>query len=1020
MGSTAQQQMVKMPSLKTAAASAARFTALAVMVSWVILIPSDLLKFHVPPMFNSSAILSLVWGKMATNAFLTAVREQVVTNFPFSLAQLTGSGLFRMIWPILPAMVNLAIFWLASCVLAYLRLALFPRAPSNPPATIRAALHDSFTPTILIFLGMFILDYLLDYVFSPTWLYNLGYPFPLLCKPISHITAAFNGNLDPQYFHSKERWPLLWVVLHIVIVWAYIPFGIYVWRRWSILANRIAARLPIPWRRKQAGAGVDGGTLEVPGSILALSGATALKEVPPLAHADRVVGQDEVIKRIDRRLRASTMGIDHRPNRPRAVFLLLGPTGVGKTETAKWIAQSMFGSTKSMVRVNMQEHESATSASSLLGAPRGYVDSWQGGQVTQDLKRNPRSVLLLDEIEKGHPKLLELFMTAFDEGSLGDRSFGESISLTETVVVMTSNLLADRWQELLAMGDEELRNHLVVHGGLKSEILGRVDEVLVFSALDQKALAEIVKRRLDGLKASLYGRGLDLDYDQLLLTRILELTGKGGYGVRQVDQVISGKVAGPIMDALQGPNGGKSTPASQQSRRRAYIYPAADGSIAVTLNQEVWDKAPRWQTVTDAQAMASRRNLLRERVVGQDQALDLIEKHVLAAAKGLRVRLNRPIFSVLLMGPTGVGKTQTAKAMAEMIYGSLDAMVRLDMAEFNGPMAANRLYGSPTGMAGGGAGGELTQPVRSNGRRLVLMDEVEKADPAIWDPMMTVFDEGFLAEAGTGRAVSFRDTVIVMTSNLLAAQAEQLANLGSEDLRDVLVSTGQFRKEFLGRLDRIVVFKRLDLKALETISSRRLEAMMANTRHELGLEVHWTPGVVSLLALQAGQARYGVRRIDEVIGDSVILPLSAFVDGLGGEDRARGADAFLRLDREGSIIVDNHEAPDESEPVAGTAADDWSGSEAPGIISPFGRNRPFGRAGAGSFAADFDVAPAPPAQGDPGFTNLGESLGFESDKTGGPVAVDGKTWKRAKDQVASGGSYGEQEREKLRPKQPRG
>jgi ATP-dependent Clp protease ATP-binding subunit ClpA len=609
-------------------------------------------------------------------------------------------------------------------------------------------------------------------------------------------------------------------------------------------------------------------------------------------------------------------------------------------------------------------------------------------------------------------------MTAFDEGSLGDRSFGESVSLTETVVVMTSNLLADRWQELRAMGDEELRNHLVVHGGLKSELLGRVDEVLVFSALDQKALAEIVKRRLDGLKASLYSRGLDLEYDQLLPNRILELTGKGGYGVRQVDQVISAKVAGPIMDALQGPNGGKSIPASQKSRRKAYVYPATNGSIAVTLNREVWTQAPRWKTISEAQAMASRGNLLRERVVGQDQALELIEKHVLAAAKGLRVRPNRPLFSVLLLGPTGVGKTETAKAMAEMIFGSPDAMVRLDMAEFNGPMAANRLYGSPQGMAGGGAGGELTRPVRSNGRRLVLMDEVEKADPFIWDPMMTVFDEGFLTEAGTGRAVSFRDTVLVMTSNLLADQADQLATLGSEDLRDVLVRTGQFRKEFLGRLDRIVVFKRLDLKALETIASRRLEAMMANTRHQLGLEVHWTPGVVSLLALQAGQARYGVRRIDEVIGDSVILPLSAYVDGLGGEERAKGADAFLRLDRDGCIIVENHAAPDDSKPVADIAPDDLGMSETLVIVDPSGRKRPFGPTPVFGFAPDIDVAPTSSDQGDLGFSHLDGSMGFESDKHGGPVEIDETTWKRAKDRVSSGGRYGDEDREKLRPKKP--
>ena len=907
MATTGQPQASIWPPVRWAAKTGLTFTGLATAFSALVLYPLLTHRATLPPGFKPDYLISLIWGP-AGFKFIASLNKDVLVSFPWSLLLPNTGGVGEAFTYFLQAVLHLSYFCLGSIAFAWTgtlfrnwlnrRLKVKPR---EPRPNLLSCFRDSLNPT-LIFLGLLTTDHL------------IGLPFLAL-----GVNFAIPTNLSWMMsdLFAKMIGPTAVFLIALFITWLYIPTSLYVWRRWKQLLSFLAEH----HRQKR----LTKANMRLSATEASMSGGL-LNEKKKDA-VIRVIGQDQAIKKVDSRLKGAALGLNLRPGRPKSVFLFLGPTGVGKTETAKWIAQCVFGSEENMVRVNMEEHQNEASAWSLTGSPRGYIGSEEGGQLTQALKKASRGVLLLDEIEKGHPKLLDLFMGAFDEGKLTDRSSGEVISLADTVVVMTSNLMADRWQELQAMTNEGLLDTLAIQGALRREFLGRVDEVVVFSALPIQALEEIVVRRLGNLAQNLSASKHYLVWDPALPKFLLESLGQGNYGARQAEQAVMSGLGALITDAIHhkaasaAGAGGKLPPRLRYTK--VYAYPNAAGEIKVTFDEREWESTARWTPSTAAEGMAARRSILRDRVIGQDQALDQLERHAMAAAKGLRVLANKPMLSVLLLGPTGVGKTETAKALAEMFFGSPSAILRLDMGQFNGPLSCSRLFGNPKGVDGGGEGGELTKSMRAKPKSLVLLDEVEKADPGIWDPLMTVFDEGYLQEAGSGRQVSFRESVVVMTSNIMADKAEWLASLSSEDLNDVLAATGVFRKEMLGRFDRILVYRNLPLEAIRQIAERRMRVTADTVMGSLGLEIKWTPGVVETISLLAGQARYGVRRLDQIIKDHVLLTLSDYVDSLGGEGKAKGARAYLRLERGGKIGVFSQPGSDDTQATPGAYPVEW-------------------------------------------------------------------------------------------------
>jgi ATP-dependent Clp protease ATP-binding subunit ClpB len=272
---------------------------------------------------------------------------------------------------------------------------------------------------------------------------------------------------------------------------------------------------------------------------------------------------------------------------------------------------------------------------------------------------------------------------------------------------------------------------------------------------------------------------------------------------------------------------------------------------------------------------------LRERVVGQDEALLLVANAVRRARAGLGDP-RRPIGSFLFMGPTGVGKTELARALAEFLFNDEHAMVRLDMSEYMEKHTVARLIGAPPGYVGYDEGGQLTEAVRRRPYAVVLFDEIEKAHPDVFNALLQVLDDGRLTD-GKGRTVDFRNTVVIMTSNVGSDLIQEASRRGESDerlkdkLMDVLRHT--FRPEFLNRVDETVIFKSLDREELEKI----VEIQLRDLRRRLAerkLQLEVTPEAKKMLAERGYDPVFGARPLKRTIQRMIENPLA--VDVLAG------------------------------------------------------------------------------------------------------------------------------------------
>ena len=268
---------------------------------------------------------------------------------------------------------------------------------------------------------------------------------------------------------------------------------------------------------------------------------------------------------------------------------------------------------------------------------------------------------------------------------------------------------------------------------------------------------------------------------------------------------------------------------------------------------------------------------LRRRVVGQEDALKAVSNAVRRARAGLQDP-HRPIGSFLFLGPTGVGKTETCKALAEFLFDDERAMVRIDMSEFMEKHAVARLIGAPPGYVGYEEGGVLTEAVRRRPYQVILFDEVEKAHEDVFNVLLQVLDDGRLTD-GQGRTVDFRNTIIVLTSNLgsdiLAAQPDG-ADLALAYKGVMEVVRGHFRPEFLNRLDETILFRRLqrsDMAAIVEIQLDRLRRLLADRKIELALD----RGALEWLATEGYDPIYGARPLKRVIQRSLQNPLAGLI-----------------------------------------------------------------------------------------------------------------------------------------------
>ncbi|TQK08197.1 ATP-dependent chaperone ClpB [Herbaspirillum sp. SJZ107] len=275
---------------------------------------------------------------------------------------------------------------------------------------------------------------------------------------------------------------------------------------------------------------------------------------------ERVVGQDEAIEAVSDAIRRSRAGLAD-PNRPYGSFMFLGPTGVGKTELCKALAGFLFDTEEALIRIDMSEFMEKHSVARLIGAPPGYVGYEEGGYLTEAVRRKPYSVILLDEIEKAHPDVFNVLLQALDDGRMTDGQ-GRTVDFKNTVIVMTSNLGSHKIQSMDNTDPAVVKMAVMaeVRGHFRPEFINRIDEIVVFHALDEKNIGAIARIQLHGLEQRLAKMEMALDLSEAALQLIAEAGFDPVYGARPLKRAIQQQIENPLSKAiLSGRFGPKDT-----------------------------------------------------------------------------------------------------------------------------------------------------------------------------------------------------------------------------------------------------------------------------------------------------------------------------------------------------------------------------------------------------------------------------------------------------------------------------
>jgi len=304
--------------------------------------------------------------------------------------------------------------------------------------------------------------------------------------------------------------------------------------------------------------------------------------------AERVRGQQSAIQSLSRAVRRSRVGLG-RDNRPNGSFIFLGPTGVGKTELARALAEFLFGDEKNLVRLDMSEFMEKHSVSRLIGSPPGYIGYEEGGQLTEKVKRRPYSVILMDEIEKAHPDIFNILLQVLDEGELTDSS-GTTVSFRDTVIIMTSNIGNSEIDKtgMLGFGKTAGSAYSIekMNESLKKvfspEFLNRVDEIITFNRLTREDMAGITDLMIEEISDRLYREGVELSVPRAVKAYLLEKGFDEKHGARNLRRVIQRELEDGIADKLLLDKSGVKV------RIRAFMK---NGSIAFRLKKSEYENS---------------------------------------------------------------------------------------------------------------------------------------------------------------------------------------------------------------------------------------------------------------------------------------------------------------------------------------------------------------------------------------------------------------------------------------------
>jgi len=295
-----------------------------------------------------------------------------------------------------------------------------------------------------------------------------------------------------------------------------------------------------------------------------------------------------------------------------------------------------------------------------------------------------------------------------------------------------------------------------------------------------------------------------------------------------------------------------------------------------------WTGVPVTQlTEAESQRLLKMEDTLHNRIIGQDEAVKAVSKAIRRGRVGIKDK-NRPIGSFIFLGPTGVGKTELCKALAEAVFGSESAMLRLDMSEYMEKHTVSKLIGSPPGYIGYDEGGQLTEKIRRKPYSVVLFDEIEKAHPDVFNVLLQILDDGHITDS-TGRKVDFKNTIIIMTSNIGARNiTDTKISFGfgehdetDNDIKNVVLQElkKEFRPEFLNRVDDIIVFHKLQKEHIRLIAKNMLSSL-AKRLKELKVNLEFEDLAVEQVADVGFDRVYGARPLRRAIVNNIEDPLS--------------------------------------------------------------------------------------------------------------------------------------------------
>lgn len=605
---------------------------------------------------------------------------------------------------------------------------------------------------------------------------------------------------------------------------------------------------------------------------------------------DPTVGRDKEVKRVIQILSRRTK------NNP----VLIGEPGVGKTAIAEGLAQRIVAGD---VPEDMQQKRLMMLDMGSLVAGTKYRGEFEDRlkKVIEEIYNDGQVILFIDELHtligaggaEGAIDASNILKPALARGEL--QTIGAT-TLDEYQKYIESDAALERRFATVQVNEPTSSEALQILKGLRSRYEDHHHVNITDTALEQAV--------------KLSGRYIS---DRFLPDKAIDLMDEASAKVR-IDQMDRPTAASKQVQELKDLAAEKETAIEAQDFERAAKLRAEEMKLREKVaareakakakaasdeetrhyaldvtGEDVADVVAEWTGVpvtqlkqTDADRLVNLEKILHQRVIGQFEAVSAVSRAIRRARSGLKDP-NRPIGSFMFLGPTGVGKTELAKALAEAMFGSEDNMIRVDMSEYMEKYSTSRLIGSAPGYVGYDEGGQLTEKVRQKPYSVVLFDEVEKAHPDVFNILLQVLDDGYLTDS-KGRKVDFRNTILIMTSNLGATKLrdEKTVGFGAEDMaNDYRAMAGtiretlkqSFRPEFLNRIDETVIFHSLQKDELHAIVKLMAQQIVARVA-EQNIKLKITPAAIDVVAKAGFDPEYGARPIRRALQTQVEDKLS--------------------------------------------------------------------------------------------------------------------------------------------------